>query len=217
MLQRLRHYVQRFDERHQEWRRGIATTEWAQLVDPAWPDCRGYGPTSYRDWRVIKTYITPRRDESFVDYGAGLGRVAILAAELDFKRVIGIDFDANLLRRAKINVDAALPLLRAPLELVCADAAEYDLPLDACTLFFCNPFGGPILKGALEKIQASYRARPRELKLICNVPKLSAFDLLRRLSWLHLSLSIPLSDGREGLIFSVTRAAEGATVPPLSA
>src|SRR6516165_4450472 len=89
---------------HERWL-GISTAEWHQVHDPEKPDFRGYGPTSYRDWRIIRRHITPKG--SFIDYGAGLGRVTALAARFPFNRVIGIDLDPDLVKRGNQNLEGA--------------------------------------------------------------------------------------------------------------
>jgi hypothetical protein len=90
-MKRAIHYLRRLDERFQEWRLGIDTDEWHAVIDPEHPDRRGYSPTSYRGWRIIRRHIFVHGRSAFIDYGAGLGRVTILAALLPFSRVIGVE------------------------------------------------------------------------------------------------------------------------------
>jgi SAM-dependent methyltransferase len=117
---------------------------------------RGYSPTSYADWRIIPRQLRPVDPLStFIDYGAGLGRVTLLATRLGFKQVIGIDFSEDLVAKATANLRAAQAHLRSPAIIMVADAASFEPPADSSVLFFHNPFAGSILAGALEKIKMS--------------------------------------------------------------
>src|SRR3981189_2153520 len=106
--------VTELDERFHDWRLGIETTEYHKPPKSQTMGWRGYGPTAYRDWRILKRHLTNDRDGSFIDYGAGLGRVTILAAQLPFKRVIGVEFDEALVERGNANIASAKSALRAP-------------------------------------------------------------------------------------------------------
>src|SRR5690349_15293090 len=60
-------------------------------------DRREYSPTSLHDFRRMEKFLRPQaQDEVFLDYGAGLGRMLILAATLPYKRVIGVELSSVL-------------------------------------------------------------------------------------------------------------------------
>ena len=61
------------------------------------------------------------------------------------------------------------------IEVFTGDAATFEVPTDATTIYFYNPFAGKILASVLDNIYFSYEKRPRTIKLICNVPRESAF------------------------------------------
>jgi SAM-dependent methyltransferase len=198
-----RNRVSRLDERFHDWRLGIETTEYHELMDPEKPESRGYGPTAYRDWRILKRHLTNDRDGSFIDYGAGLGRVTILAAQLPFKRVIGVEFDEALVERGNANIASAKSALRAPCNIVRADARTFPIPSDASILFFCNPFAGSILAGVLGEIHKVAKSGIRPLKIICNLPPRSAFEHeIAIVPWLKLRRVLQLHDERKGLIYT---------------
>jgi SAM-dependent methyltransferase len=177
---------------HERWL-GISTAEWHQVHDPEKPDFRGYGPTSYRDWRIIRRHITPKG--SFIDYGAGLGRVTALAARFPFNRVIGIDLDPDLVKRGNQNLEGARGL-KCDARIVCQDATTFQVPHDASMLYFCNPFSGKVLEAVLQKVRGRY------LSLVCNLPPVSGFEHeIRQIPWLALQTEFALSDHRKCLIF----------------
>src|SRR5262245_1804746 len=97
--------LRRLEELTQDYRFNIRTAEWHSVIDPANPERRGYSPTSYADWRIISKRLMPVDPSStFIDYGAGMGRVAVLAARLGYKQVIGIDFSEDLVAKGMANV-----------------------------------------------------------------------------------------------------------------
>jgi hypothetical protein len=199
MLSRLRHRVDRLDELLDDWPLGIQTTEWHQQLDPSRPDFRGYSPTSYRDWRTIKRYLKP--SGTFIDYGAGLGRVTILAAVLPYSRVIGVELNSDLVRRGNDNINRARPRLRCPTSLMCADATTFEVPDDVAVLYFANPFAGRVLRGVLTNINDSLRRTPRPMQIVCNLPKESAFEKeISTVDWLTLLKRSVLSSGQRKLL-----------------
>lgn len=188
--------LRQFDELANERWLGISTTEYHTQYNETRPDFRGYAPTSFRDWRIIRRHLTPRG--SFIDYGAGLGRVTVLAARLPFDRVIGLDLDQDLVDRGNQNIRRARGL-KCPARLICQDATTFDIPIDASVLYLCNPFTGAVLAGMLENV----RQARRQLCLVCNVPGVSALDHeMRAVPWLALQTEIALSDDRKCLIFA---------------
>jgi SAM-dependent methyltransferase len=203
-MKRAINYLRRLDERFQEWRLGIDTDEWHAVIDPDHPDRRGYSPTKYRDWRIIRRHIFVNGESAFIDYGAGLGRVTILAALLPFSRVIGVEVSPHLVRRAHDNIRNVRGLLRTRIEMVIADASTFEIPKDASTLFFHNPFAGSILSSVLENARRSHCSHPRLLQIICNVPAQSAFENeITSVKCLKLKEDFLLSDRRKCLIFSL--------------
>jgi SAM-dependent methyltransferase len=198
---RLINKLSRIGEELQDRRLGIQTIEFHTQIDPARPEFRGYAPTSYRHWRLIRPHVAAGPQSSFIDYGAGLGRVTILAAQLPFRCVFGIEFSADLIERANANLKCARASLRSPVKLVCIDAADFEIPDDASTLFFFNPFAGSILASVLERVGASYAARPRSMQLICSVPEESAFEQgICSVGWLKLARHFVLTDQRRCMI-----------------
>src|SRR5262245_16713357 len=109
LTSRIRNRIFRLEEQVGDRLLGITTAERHETMVAGHPELRGYQPTAYRDWRIIRKYIAAKTSDVFVDYGCGLGRITILAARLPFKRVIGIDFDTALIARADRNIKASKP------------------------------------------------------------------------------------------------------------
>ena len=54
----------------------------------------------------------------------------------------------------------------AIIELICADATEYEVPDDVTIIYFGNPFLGSIFEKVVGKIQESLDRNPRELVIL---------------------------------------------------
>ena len=65
-----------------------------------------------------------------MDIGAGMGRAMLLAAEMPFRAVIGVELNPTLVRIARRNLALwrKAGRARAPMRLVCGDAAEFAFP-----------------------------------------------------------------------------------------
>ena len=105
---------------------------------------------------------------TFVDLGAGMGRAMLLAAEYPFRAVVGVEFHPLLARICRRNLALwrAAERARAPMRLVCADAAEFDLPAGPCVVFLFNPFGAPVLRRLLRNWSQSFAGREGQLDIL---------------------------------------------------
>ena len=105
---------------------------------------------------------------SFVDYGAGKGRVMLLASQHPFTQVGGIEFAEELHDNAMMNI-AQFPRSRMKcrnVECVLDDVVNIT-PVDGAAVhYFFNPFAPEIFAEVLKGIVASYHARPRRLYVI---------------------------------------------------
>jgi SAM-dependent methyltransferase len=105
---------------------------------------------------------------SFIDVGAGMGRAVLLAAELPFRRVVGVELNPTLTRIAKKNLTIwrASGRARAPMRVVCGDAVEFPLPAGPCLAFLFNPFGATVMRRLLKSWSNALAERAEELDLI---------------------------------------------------
>jgi hypothetical protein len=124
-----------------------------------------YEPSDATDFRRLMNKLrVDHADFAFVDYGSGKGRVLILAAEYPFKRIVGVEFAASLDRVARANVAAAGADPR--IELVFADAVEFDPPSEPLVLYFYNPFRAPVLEQVLARVRQSLERTPRQAYVV---------------------------------------------------
>lgn len=201
-------YWSRIRERFDETRLGIDSDQIIGLdkLALACEERRDHVPTKFRDFRAMKAAFRPTsQSEVFVDYGAGLGRMVVLAATLPFKKVIGIEISEQLAGRARDNVRQCRAKLQCrDIEIFTIDATKFEAPPEVTTIFFYNPFVGSILSDVLRNIRHSYDTRPRRLRIFCSVPDGGAFDSqIRKVEWLRLEKTIKLGDNSSCLIFAV--------------
>jgi hypothetical protein len=125
-------------------------------------------PSSVFKWALAAVAEEDIGRMSFVDYGAGKGRVMLLASQYPFTQVGGIEFAEELHDNATMNI-AQFPRSRMKcrnVECVLDDVVNIRPLDDAAVHYFFNPFGPEIFAEVLRGIVASYHARPRRLYVI---------------------------------------------------
>lgn len=153
-----------------ERRAGIYTAGLVELEDLGLDsrDRCGHRPSG---WFTLHR-ILPRAEVSdrdvFIDFGSGMGRIVYqAAARYPFSRVIGVENSEVLHRVAQDNLERTRARLRsAEVQLVCADATDYEIPDDVTIVYFGNPFTGPIFASVIDRLTASLQRSPRRLRII---------------------------------------------------
>jgi len=109
----------------------------------------------------------PISSYTFIDIGAGKGRGLLVASELHFRKVIGIELNAALAAVARDNVvhwtqahaeDPTAPRL-TPIQVLEQDALDFDFPKTPTLLFLFHPFEAPVLKLLLRRIETQFAQR----------------------------------------------------------
>jgi SAM-dependent methyltransferase len=92
---------------------------------------------------------------SFVDIGAGKGRALLLASLLPFRKVIGVEFSAELAEIARNNVArwGKLARPRAQLRVFQQDALAFRWPRTPLLVYLYNPFHCEIVEQMLERLE----------------------------------------------------------------
>ena len=132
-----------------------------------------YGPSSWLTLPRIARVIPFSRDDVFIDFGSGKGRVVYMAAlYYPFKRVIGVEISSALNDIARTNVERNRRRLRSKqVELVTSDALLYEVPRDLTIAYFFCPFTGTIFDGVLDRIRLSlHNPTDRRLWIIMQGP-----------------------------------------------
>jgi SAM-dependent methyltransferase len=130
-----------------------------------------YFPTKIAIFRKIFSGLPlPYERFTFVDLGSGKGRVLLLASDLPFKRIIGIEFSPELHEVAVRNIQSYRnPAQRSKeIQSVCADATDYPLPDGNTVVFLFNPFKCSSVSRFLDNLGRSLQEHPREIYLVYN-------------------------------------------------
>lgn len=157
--------------RLRERRLGIDTLEHAYGIN-IWGQDGGqyYDPIDYRCLDTILDHMlqTPGHDV-FLDYGCGLGRAVIAAAGRPFQRVVGVENNDCLLELCQKHVASATAKgrLLCPVEIIAADARQFEIPDDVTKILMYNTFVTiEAMRDAIDRIAESIRRQPREVTLV---------------------------------------------------
>ncbi len=110
---------------------------------------------SIRRWLESSPVALPE-SYTFVDLGCGKGRAVMLASQLHFREAVGVELSPELARVAEANVAIWKQAGRAagPVRIVQGDATEFELPPGPCFVYMANPFGAPVMRRLLAKLEA---------------------------------------------------------------
>jgi SAM-dependent methyltransferase len=154
-----------FDRRHGLETAGSASLALLSVLDERFDrqhDKRRYEAVPLVTFaRMMSRLPADLSDYVFVDFGSGKGRALLLAARYGFKRIIGIEFAAELHGIAKQNVEKCAPDTR--IELINQNAVCYPIPDEKCVFYFFHPFGDQVLAEIMSNIEESYHRRPRKM------------------------------------------------------
>lgn len=152
---------QRFDALH-----GVVTEALIFLgeLDPdaigdALEDATHYEPTPLAQFdEMLVALPVAQSAYTFVDIGAGMGRVVLLASARPFRQVIGVEVSPALCETARDNV---VRWRRRHPELACKDvrivrkdAASFKFPAGNLAIYLYNPFGESTLRRLVDRIAA---------------------------------------------------------------
>jgi SAM-dependent methyltransferase len=105
---------------------------------------------------------------TFIDMGAGMGRAMLLAAEMPFRQVLGVELHPTLVRMARKNLTVwrNAGRAKAPMRILCGDVLDFKFPPGPRVLFLFNPFGASVMRRLLSKIAKDFAGRPGALDLL---------------------------------------------------
>jgi SAM-dependent methyltransferase len=137
----------------------------------------GVAPSILRGLVELWAKTSPAQERgrySFVDIGAGKGRAMLVASELGFRQVIGIELNPEMADIAERNVEqwmrsregdaTAGPV--SPMRVVEMDALEFEFPAGPCVAFLFHPFEAPLLKRLLRRMETQFAKRPGMLDVL---------------------------------------------------
>jgi SAM-dependent methyltransferase len=121
-----------------------------------------------RRWRETLPASAARLEAyTFVDVGAGKGRALLLAAELPFRKVIGVELNEALARIAQKNITRKrIARSRAKIRVMHEDAVEFHWPRTPLLVYLNNPFDCPLVELLASRIAAAAAAGPGLVDLL---------------------------------------------------
>lgn len=110
----------------------------------------GIPPDVFR--RIIGALGINCAEWSFVDLGSGKGRALILAKDIGFDLIVGVEYSDELCRVAENNL-CALKIPARRVYVNCADAATFTAwPNGNLVVFLYNPFGPALMEKVAENL-----------------------------------------------------------------
>ena len=125
--------------------------------------------------RWMDTLNSPAHLEkySFVDLGSGLGRALLLASELPFREVIGVEVSPELVAGARNNIETWIAggHSRAPIRVQQQDVRQFDFPRAPLLVFLYNPFGERTLLEVLARLSSLCQLSSGTIDILYCYPK----------------------------------------------
>lgn len=160
------------------------------VISDNFQDDYHYGATPRLMIRWIHRAIPgSKRDWTFVDVGAGRGRVMVEAAKQPYKQVVGIE----LVRGLKLDADANLAAMdpkTVKAEMVdnrLADATTFDVPAGPLVFYLANTLGGELLQRFLDHVLDHHATSGSEMLFFYMNPEspevFAAEDRLEPFAW----------------------------------
>jgi SAM-dependent methyltransferase/uncharacterized membrane protein YphA (DoxX/SURF4 family) len=153
--------------------RGMSTAGTATELEHFEPDLVHYEPSSWLPLRWALRRLRPGPTDVFVDFGCGKGRVLCEAARRPFARVVGVDISQPLVEAAQANVERSRRRFKCQnVELLTADATEWDIPDDMTVGYLYHPFAGAAFNRVIDNVVQSIVRNPRRVRLVYVGPVL---------------------------------------------
>jgi hypothetical protein len=116
------------------------------------------------------------REFTFIDIGSGKGRTLLMAAEYQFRGIIGVELIADLHRAAEENIAAwraQSPARQvAVIEALCMDAREFIFPETPLVIYLFNPLPEAGLRETMRNLEESWKRTPRAIWIVYHNPLL---------------------------------------------
>jgi tRNA G46 methylase TrmB len=168
-----------FDRKH-----NVETSQRVHMTDlridsPNWIYADGYWPTPPGIVRDALFGLEIRyEDFTFIDLGSGKGRVLLLASEYPFRRIVGVEFSAELHAIAEENIRryrSATQKCRN-IDSCCMDFTLFQLPQEPVFLFLYNPSSREITLSLANNLARSLREHPRPAWVVYVTPTYDVFS-----------------------------------------
>lgn len=104
---------------------------------------------------------------ALVDFGCGKGRILAVAAHYGFTSIKGIEFAPALCDAAARNIRKLQKQFpQTSFQIICGDAAWYQVQPDDGVFTFFNPFDQKVMLAVVRQILKSAKQHPRDLYIL---------------------------------------------------
>ena len=159
--------ILKFKDKFKDYRLGVNTEEIIELpslgIDPSFGN--RYETTSYKTLNHLLKFARKKGFISILDIGCGCGRPLIVANEVGFLNLYGVDISEKLIERCNSNLEK----LKIKSQLTCCDSIDYKIPNMDLVVFLFNPFSEERVCSIVRELQA----RKEKYLLIYQNPKYS--------------------------------------------
>jgi SAM-dependent methyltransferase len=117
---------------------------------------------------ILSRLAINHSDFTFVDFGAGKGRVLFIVSEFPFSRIIGVEFSPELVRAAEDNIKrfCSAAQRKREIQVALADVVDYEIPDGPIVCYFYNPFERPIIAQVAAKLIAACKSEARDMYVV---------------------------------------------------
>jgi len=122
----------------------------------------------------ILNSIDIHKEDVFVDFGCGKGRVLLVASQYRFKKIVGIEFSPELVDIARFNINICKKYNNFNIdriEIIKEDVLDYKYNNDESVFYLFNPFSNIILDPLCDQIIKSINRKPRRVYILYYHPK----------------------------------------------
>jgi SAM-dependent methyltransferase len=136
------------------------------------------------------------RDYTLIDIGCGKGRVLMLASNLPFRKILGVELSPALAKIAHQNLAKwqTLPHLCDDIAVLQADALEVPFPDSPILVYLFNPFNDHVTKLLLDRLILLCQSRSTPIDVVYTRPEHDGLFRQRPQIQLLWSGDIPFSE-----------------------
>ncbi|MFJ8263995.1 class I SAM-dependent methyltransferase [Rummeliibacillus sp. NPDC094406] len=141
-----------------------------------------YEPTPYDVLDVCFDKIALGKNDCFIDFGSGKGRVPFYVNHRFHIETLGIEMNEGYVQDSfqnKVHYSKEHHLETAPVNFLCSKAEQYKIQPDDNIFFFFNPFSIQIFRKVIHNILKSQQENSRKMNVILYYPSFEYIQFLR--------------------------------------
>ncbi len=154
-----------------------------------------YEPTPYEWLTQLFSQINISKQDTFVDYGCGKGRIVFYTHYCFSCHCKGIEYNETYYNEALSNQKTYIHRDHADISFFLCKAQEYSVQPEDSIFYFFNPFSPQIFMSVMKEIEHSLSQAPRKAMIILYYPDEEYIDYLNNRSSFHFNQKIPVHPG----------------------